>query len=129
MRQRILDANPGLALSVIVIWVPILEEDREAVAQLEILDDPRVRQTYDKGGRTGRWFFENIVKSIPGLGDHPLFGGGVTWDAFFLYSATANWGDAPIASGATIMAAREILNVAAANLASSETLPAKPIDL
>jgi hypothetical protein len=117
VRENVLDANKDLDIRVLAVWLPVLGSDtRESATKVTaVLADPRVEQFYDPGAKTGRWFKTNVVDDIKRLQTRRVFGGGITWDAFFLYGPKAKWTKAPkphLSAGATIMRESEILATA-----------------
>jgi hypothetical protein len=65
------------------------------------LPDPRVTHYWDGDRRIGRWFAQNVDRYE-----------GVSWDAYYLYGANAQWDEVPtglVASGSTVYSERSFL--------------------
>ena len=117
MQSQILGKNPSATLSVLVVWLPMLNGDSQQMIDQQVLADHRVTYFWDPGRVMGRWFSDHVT------GDP-----GPTWDAFFLYGPQARWGTVPgplIGSGSTVIGSRDEL-LAAFNRAEAATLRPTP---
>jgi hypothetical protein len=69
-----------------VVWMPVLPGDSRQGLDESVLEDDRVRQFWDPGQRSGRWF---AAERNLGLGP-PLL-----WDAFLFFEPGARWDRVP----------------------------------
>jgi len=66
-----------------------------------LLADSHVRQYWDPGQLTGRWFGDRVN------------GGGLAWDVYFLYGPNARWDAAsPLSTGSPVIANTDHLSAA-----------------
>ena len=73
----------------------MLPGDSRALVDRRVLNDPRVANYYDPNRVVGAWFAE-----------HGDAGGGIVWDAYFLYGRDATWTAEPgplLSSGGTVI--------------------------
>jgi hypothetical protein len=100
---------------VYAVWYNMVASDARKRWPDNLIDDARVTHFWDEERVVGRWF-----ASKPELGECTL-GSDVAWDAYYLFSADARWGDAPkplITSGCPIVRTREQLEDAVERLAA-----------
>jgi hypothetical protein len=84
VRSNILEKHPSSDVRVYVVWFDMLPGDNRALVDRRVLDDGRVTNLYDPGRVAGAWFSEHVNG-----------GGGIVWDAYFLYGRDAAWTDTP----------------------------------
>ena len=86
MQQIVLDAYPEAAVSVFVVWVPMLTADSVTAAEevAGLIIDPRAVHLYDNARQIGR----GIAASVGGVDT-------VAWDTYLFYRPGATWMDAP----------------------------------
>lgn len=86
MQTTVLDAHPQAALSVFVVWVPMLAADSIEAAQevATLISDARAVHFYDNARRAGAL----IAASVGGAG-------AVAWDTYLFYRAGAAWAEVP----------------------------------
>jgi hypothetical protein len=95
VRSGLLDKYPSSSVRVYVVWFDMLAGDSRDRVDTRVLNDPRVINYYDAKKVTGSWFAEQV--------DHEH---GITWDAYYLYGADANWTAVPgplASSGRTVI--------------------------
>lgn len=88
MQQSILEAYPGVDISVYIVWITRLENDSEETAiqaVREFVKDPRVIHFYDPKQRTGK----AIAKSLGVTEDEGA------WDVYLFYEAGKEWVELP----------------------------------
>ena len=85
MQQIVLDAYPEAAVSVFVIWVPMLAADSATAAEevAGLITDLRAVHLYDSARRIGR----GIAASVGGVDT-------IAWDTYLFYRPGATWMDA-----------------------------------
>ena len=71
-------------MRVYVVWFNMLPADSRDLVDRRVLNDQRVTNYYDSNRVVGAWFAE-----------HSDAGGGMTWDAYFLYGRDATWAAEP----------------------------------
>ncbi|TAN33916.1 hypothetical protein EPN29_04595 [bacterium] len=94
MRSNILERYPSSVVRVYVVWFDTLPADSRGLVDRKVLNDPRVANYYDPNRVVGSWFAKHTG------------GGGIVWDAYFLYGADASWSDEPgplVSSGGTVI--------------------------
>jgi len=109
VRSNILEKYPSSQVRVDVVWFNILPGDSRDLIDRKVLNDPRVANYYDPNRLVGSWF-----------ATHPG-GGGIVWDAYFLYGPGASWDDEPgplASSGGTVIGSSEDLAAAFGKLIS-----------
>jgi hypothetical protein len=62
----------------------MMPADSRSLIDTRVLNDRRVTNYYDPGKVVGKWF-----------ADHSDAGGGVIWDAYYLYGPEATWTEQP----------------------------------
>lgn len=95
MRSNILEKYPSSQVRVYVVWFNVLAGDSRALVDRRVLNDSRVTNLYDPKRLIGSWF-----------ADHANGGGGIAWDAYFLYGRDATWVSEPgplLSHGATVI--------------------------
>lgn len=114
MLKEIVEAEPKVEVSVIVVWLPMVETDNEKAAReaSRMFRDDRVRQFYDPRRLVGltyvRTVFANCIHdALDGVpADHPLREAlkewaarpadqQALWDAALFYRRGDSWGDRP----------------------------------
>jgi len=94
VRSNILQKYPSSDVRVYVVWFNMLPADSRDLVDRKVLNDHRVVNYYDPNRVVGTWFAEHTG------------GGGIVWDAYFLYGADATWTDQPgplVSSGGTVI--------------------------
>lgn len=94
MQEQILERYPDAELRVYVVWLPVLPLD----ARFDVADVVVDRRA------THFWDNEQVVSDA--LSDAFASGGGVVWDAFFVFGPDATWNDRvpePLGSGAPVV--------------------------
>ena len=85
VQKEVLDKYKDSDLKVYVVWQPMLPtDDKTKLAKRQIVDDRSV-QFWDPKNVVGRWFTEH-AEGCDTLGD-------VAWDAYYLFSPVAEWGE------------------------------------
>lgn len=95
MRSNILEKYPSSGVRVYVVWFNMLAGDSRNLVDRKVLNDHRVVNYYDPDRVAGAWFAQ-----------HGEGGGGIVWDAYFLYAADASWLAEPgplVSSGGTVI--------------------------
>jgi hypothetical protein len=93
---------------VYAVWFDMLVGDSRDFVDRRVLNDPRVTNYYDPKKVVGSWFAEQDSG-----------GGGIVWDAYFLYGPDAMWstGLGPLlSSGGPVIGASADLAAAFRNL-------------
>jgi hypothetical protein len=80
VRSNILDRYRSSPVRVYVVWFDMMVGDSRDFVDRRVLNDARVTNYYDPKKVVGSWFVEQN-------GD----GGGIVWDAYFLYGPDATW--------------------------------------
>ena len=108
MRTNILQKYPASNVRVYVVWFDMLPADSRNTVDRRVLNDTRVTNYYDPNRVVGAWFAEHVDG-----------GGGITWDAYYLYGADAAWTSTPgplLSSGGSVIGASADLAAAFAPL-------------
>lgn len=108
MRSNILGKYPSVPARVYVVWFAMLPGDSRELVDRRVLNDPRVINYYDPKRVVGAWF-----------GSHGESGGGIVWDAYFLYGPDAAWAEEPaplLSSGGSVIGSSGDLAAAFRNL-------------
>jgi hypothetical protein len=95
VRSNILEKYPKTDVRVYAVWFNMLTGDSRDLVDRRVLDDPRVTNYYDPNRVVGSWFAQHTE------------GGGIVWDAYFLYGPDATWTSEPgplVGSGGTVIA-------------------------
>lgn len=95
MRSNILEKYPSTDVRVYVVWFNMLPGDSRDLVDRKVLNDHRVANYYDPNRVVGSWFAK-----------HNGAGGGIVWDAYFLYGADASWTAEPgplVSTGETVI--------------------------
>lgn len=111
MRSDILQKYPASDVRVYVVWFDMLPGDSRDLVDRKVLNDHRVTNYYDPNRVVGSWFAQHVS------GD----GGGIVWDAYFLYGAYAAWTAAPgplLSSGGSVIGSSSDLAEAFGKLSS-----------
>jgi len=96
VRKDILERNPSSTVRVYVVWFNVLAGDSRNLVDRRVLNDPRVSNYYDPKKTVGSWFANQSNGR----------GGGIVWDAYFLYGPDATWETEPgplLSSGSTVI--------------------------
>ena len=110
MRSNILEKYPSSDVRVYVVWFDMLPGDSRNLVDRRVLNDRRVTNYYDSGRLVGSWFASHVES-----------GGGIVWDAYYLYRAEATWTATPgplLSSGGTVIGSRSDLASAMAAVVS-----------
>jgi hypothetical protein len=94
VQEQILERYPDADLSVYVVWLPVLAQDSRFEVD-ELVVDPRA---------THYWDNDQVVSGA--LSRAFGSGGGLVWDAFFVFGPDATWDDdppSPLGSGAPVV--------------------------
>jgi hypothetical protein len=94
VRSNILEKYPSSNVRVYAVWFDMLAGDSRNLVDRRVLNDPRVANFYDPNKLVGTWFANHSG------------GGGVVWDAYFLYGSDASWASEPgplLSSGSTVI--------------------------
>jgi len=83
VRSNILEKYPKAYVRVYTVWFNVLAGDWRDLVDRRVLDDPRVTNYYDADRVVGSWFAQHTG------------GGGIVWDAYFLYGPDAAWSSEP----------------------------------
>jgi len=89
---------------VYVVWFNMLPGDSRELVDRRVLNDRRVTNYYDPSRVVGSWF-----------ADHVDGGGGIVWDAYYLYGPDASWTAQPdplISSGGSVIGSSSDLGAA-----------------
>lgn len=111
MAHNLLEQQPAAELRVYAVWYAMIPFDAASRVPVELFDDPRVVQYWDRERSLGRWY-----------GTHPDYGAdpsSVWWDTYVLYGPESRWIGAPthrINLGYTIVETREELRASLAPL-------------
>ena len=95
MRSNILERYPSSDVRVYVVWFDMLPGDSRNLVDRRVLDDRRVTNYYDPNRVAGSWFAEHVDR-----------GGGISWDAYYLYGRDATWQVEPgplLSSGGSVI--------------------------
>ena len=95
MRSDLLQKYPSSSVRVFVVWFNMLAGDSRDLVDRRVLNDPRVINFYDPNRLVGSWFAAHNVQ-----------GGGIVWDAYFLYGPDASWSAEPgplLSSGGSVI--------------------------
>jgi hypothetical protein len=88
----------------VVLWEPMYFGDARSKIPTAFFKDPRETSFWDPTEISGRWFG---ARPFGGLG------GGIVWDAYYAFAATARWGpSAPthlVAAGSDIIGSTDPL--------------------
>jgi len=86
VQSAVLNAYPSVALSVLVVWVPVLEADSVGAAQAVAhhISDRRASHFYDGQRRIAT----AVAASVGGVGN-------IAWDCYLFYPAGAGWAGVP----------------------------------
>ncbi len=87
----------------IVLWEPMYPGDARSDIPAAMFDDPRVTSFWDPHEISGTWFGNRTIGSLTG---------GIIWDAYYAFTGSAHWGDAPdhvVASGSDIIGSVDAL--------------------
>jgi hypothetical protein len=109
VRSNLLQKHPSSSVRVYVVWFNMLAGDSRDLVDRRVLNDPRVTNFYDPNRVVGSWFAE-----------HSDQGGGIIWDAYFLYGPDASWSAEPgpvLSSGGTVISSSSDLAAAFLRLA------------
>ncbi len=109
MRSNILEKYPSSGVRVYVVWFNMLPGDSRNLVDRKVLNDRRVVNYYDPDRVVGTWFAQ-----------HSEGGGGIVWDAYFLYGADASWLAEPgplVSSGGSVIGSSSDLAQAFGKLA------------
>ena len=99
VRTHILDSHPNAKLTVFAIWLPMLAGDSRSAWDSNVLNDPRVKEFWDRDRIAGKWFAD---KQLGGLG-RP---GSIVWDAYYAFPSNSTWTSKPsgtLAAGSDII--------------------------
>ena len=91
-------------MRVYVVWFNMMPADSRELVDRRVLNDSRVTNFYDPSKLVGSWFAEHIDG-----------GGGIVWDAYYLYGPDATWTAEPgplVNSGGTVIGASSDLAAA-----------------
>jgi hypothetical protein len=95
VRNNLLEKYQSSDVRVYAVWFDMMPADSRELIDRRVLNDPRVTNFYDPGRVVGAWF-----------ADHVDGGGGIAWDAYYLYGPGASWPDQPgplVSSGGTVI--------------------------
>jgi hypothetical protein len=109
VRKNILERYAASDVRVYTVWFDMLSGDSRILVDRRVLNDPRVTNYYDPDRLVGSFFAQHVDS-----------GGGIDWDAYFLYGPDASWTDAPAplaSSGGTVIDSSSRLAAAFAQLA------------
>lgn len=86
MQSGILEAFPGVDITALIAWVPMLPEDSAAAAagSANLISDRRAQHFYDGSRVAG----SAVAQSLGAAGQ-------VAWDTYVFYQRGVRWGDAP----------------------------------
>jgi len=104
VRSNLLQKYPSSSVRVYTVWFDMLSGDSRDLVDRRVLNDPRVTNFYDPSKLVGSWFAENSDQ-----------GGGIVWDAYFLYGADASWSSEPgplLSSGGSVISSTSDLATA-----------------
>lgn len=110
MRSNILEKYRSSEVRVYVVWFDMLPGDSRDLVDRRLLNDRRVTNYYDSGRLVGSWF-----------AGHVDTGGGIVWDAYYLYGVEATWTESPgplLSSGSTVIGSSSDLAAAMASVVS-----------
>ena len=82
-------------MRVYVVWFNMLPGDSRDLIDRKVLNDHRAANYYDPNRVVGSWFAQRTEG-----------GGGIVWDAYFLYGADASWTAEPgplVSSGGSVI--------------------------
>jgi hypothetical protein len=77
---------PRADLRVYTVWMPMLGGDARDAWDSGLLHDPRVRHYWDSEDQVGLALAADAVGGL---------GGGVVWDAYYVFGRNATWVTAP----------------------------------
>jgi len=80
VRTNILQKYPSSDVRIYVVWFNMLPADSRDLIDRKVLNDHRAVNYYDPSRAVGSWFAQHIEG-----------GGGIVWDAYFLYGPDASW--------------------------------------
>jgi hypothetical protein len=109
VRSNILEKYPSSGIRVYAVWFDMMAGDSRNLVDRRLLNDARVTNYYDPNKVVGSWFANSVDE-----------GGGVDWDAYFLYGPDASWKDRPgplVSSGGPVIDSSPDLGSAFAKLA------------
>jgi len=93
--QSILDDYDGEALTVLVVWEPVLPTDiaPPTTTALGLVHDPRAAQYWDAGRALSADIVRNLMASPEryGIEEHDVYPDTVLWDAVAVFPAGALW--------------------------------------
>jgi hypothetical protein len=91
--ERVLEANPGEPLTVLVVWQPMLSTDwgQPGTRVLRRLSDPRVRQFWDPDRRAAAALEQSFRDREPGPAC--CFQNGIWWDLMAVFPPGRAWGE------------------------------------
>ena len=95
MRSNVLEKYRSSDVRVYVVWFDMLAGDSRNLVDRRVLNDRRVTNYYDPGRLVGSWFASHVET-----------GGGIVWDAYYLYGPEAAWTASPaplLSSGSTVI--------------------------
>jgi hypothetical protein len=95
VRSNILQKYPSSDVRIYVVWFNMLPADSRDLIDRKVLNDHRVANYYDPNRVVGSWFAQ-----------HTAAGGGIVWDAYFLYGPDASWTAEPgplVSTGGTVI--------------------------
>ena len=104
MRSNLLQKYPSSSVRVYAVWFDMLSGDSRDLVDRRVLNDPRVTNFYDPNKLVGSFFAE-----------HSDQGGGIVWDAYFLYGPDASWSSEPgpvLSSGGSVISSTSDLATA-----------------
>jgi hypothetical protein len=109
VRSNILEKYPKAGVRVYAVWFNMLAGDSRSLVDRRVLNDSRVTNYYDADRVVGSWFARHVND-----------GGGIVWDAYFLYGPDATWTSEPgplVSTGGTVIASSSDLASAFSRLA------------
>lgn len=110
MRSNVLEKYPSSDVRVYVVWFDMMAGDSRNLVDRRVLNDRRVTNYYDPGRLAGSWFATHVET-----------GGGIVWDAYYLYGPEAAWTSSPaplLSSGSSVIGSSSDLAVAMAAVVS-----------
>jgi hypothetical protein len=109
VRSDLLEKYPSSSVRVYAVWFNMLAGDSRDLVDRRVLNDTRVTNFYDPNRLVGSWFAE-----------HSDQGGGIVWDAYFLYGPNASWQAEPgplLSTGGSVISSTSELAAAFRNVA------------
>ena len=87
VRESVLNAYPEAGIQVSIVWIDMLPGDNEKAATKSsaIFNDPRVKQFYDPGRKSGYAIAKDLLYK----------NAGPAWDIYLYYDRDAQWTDQP----------------------------------